>query len=90
MSPWGPFFQNHKYSVLLPIFFEIVDGRTDDGQTPDHGHTISSSCEPNGSGELKIDFSSNLTLIDLVSSVCQGGSVRLYARHQAYIADTVK
>ena len=32
--------------------FEIVDGRrTDDGRTPDHGHPISSPCEPNGSGE---------------------------------------
>ena len=28
--------------------FEIVDGRT-----PDHGHPISSPCEPNDSGELK-------------------------------------
>ena len=25
---------------------------TDDGRTPDHGHPISSPCEPNGSGEL--------------------------------------
>ena len=39
--------------------FEIVDGRTDgqrttdDGRTPDHGHPISSPCEPYGSGELK-------------------------------------
>ena len=24
-----------------------------DGWTPDHGHPISSPCEPNGSGELK-------------------------------------
>ena len=24
----------------------------DDGRTPDHGHPISSPCEPNGSGEL--------------------------------------
>ena len=30
------------------------DGRTDDGLTPDQGHPISSPCEPNGSGELKI------------------------------------
>ena len=29
------------------------DGRTDDGRTPDHGHPISSPCEPNGSGEIK-------------------------------------
>ena len=29
------------------------DGRTTDGRTPDHGHPISSPCEPNGSGELK-------------------------------------
>ena len=34
--------------------FEIVDGRTTDGRTPDHGHPISSPCEPNGSGELII------------------------------------
>ena len=32
-----------------------ADGRMDDGQTPDHGHRISSPCEPNGSGELKSD-----------------------------------
>ena len=30
-----------------------TDGRTDDGRTRDHGHPISSPCEPNGSGELK-------------------------------------
>ena len=37
--------------------FEIVDGRrtTDDGRTPEHGYTISSPCEPNGSGELKME-----------------------------------
>ena len=32
----------------------VDDGRTDDGRTPDHGHPISSPCEPNGSGELTI------------------------------------
>ena len=37
----------------------MVDGgrTTDDGRTPDHGHPISSPCEPNGSGELKIKVS---------------------------------
>ena len=35
----------------------VDDGRTDDGQTTDgrtteHGYTISSPCEPDGSGEL--------------------------------------
>ena len=36
--------------------FEIVDGRrtTYDGRTPEHGYTISSPCEPEGSGELKM------------------------------------
>ena len=34
--------------------FEIVDGRRTDGRTADHGHPISSPCEPNGSGELKM------------------------------------
>ena len=32
------------------------DDDDDDGRTPDHGHPISSPCEPNGSGELKIGF----------------------------------
>ena len=31
----------------------VDDGRTTDGRTPDHGHPISSPCEPDGSGELK-------------------------------------
>ena len=31
----------------------VDDGRTD-GRTPDHGHPISSPCEPDGSGELKM------------------------------------
>ena len=34
-----------------------TDGRTDDGRTDgrttEHGYTISSPCEPDGSGELK-------------------------------------
>ena len=31
----------------------VDDEDDDDGRTPDHGHPISSPCEPNGSGELK-------------------------------------
>ena len=35
----------------------VDDGRTDDGRTDgrttEHGYTISSPCEPDGSGELK-------------------------------------
>ena len=31
----------------------VDDDDDDDGRTPDHGHPISSPCEPNGSGELK-------------------------------------
>ena len=31
----------------------VDDGRrTDDGRTTEHGYTISSPCEPDGSGEL--------------------------------------
>ena len=33
--------------------FENGGRRTTDGRTPDHGHPISSPCEPDGSGELK-------------------------------------
>ena len=41
--------------------FEIVDGRrtTYDGRAPEHGYTISSPCEPEGSGELK-----NITFVE--------------------------
>ena len=48
----------------------VDDGRTDDGRTTEHGYTISSPCEPDGSGELmrlriepcKIDLSSPVIL----------------------------
>ena len=30
------------------------DGRRTDGRTTEHGYTISSPCEPDGSGELKM------------------------------------
>ena len=35
----------------------VDDGRTTDGRTTEHGYTISSPCEPDGSGELKNLFS---------------------------------
>ena len=38
-------------------------------------------------GYNKSGFGSKLTLIDHVSSVCHCGSVRLCARHQAYVTD---
>ena len=31
-----------------------TDGRRTDGRTTEHGYTISSPCEPDGSGELMI------------------------------------
>ena len=43
-------------SGLEEKMFEIVDGRTTDGRTPEHGYTISSPCEPKSSGELKTKF----------------------------------
>ena len=53
------------------------DGRTDDDEerrTPDHGHPISSPCEPNGSGELimrvnpyVLNASDNIILINFRS-----------------------
>ena len=33
-----------------------TDGRTTDGRTTEHGYTINSPCEPDGSGELKMGF----------------------------------
>ena len=53
--------------------FEIVDGRTDDGRTPDHGHPISSPCEPNGSGELKIGIPPANSSFSIYRSGVYGG-----------------
>ena len=40
---------------------------TDDGRTPEHGYTISSPCEPNGSGELIMEeFTRNLIAVDRI------------------------
>ena len=47
----------------------------DDGRrrrTPDHGHPISSPCEPNGSGELKIGMPLH-TRVLLYKSGVHGG-----------------
>ena len=46
-----------KFGFDWPSGFRGEDLRncgrtTDDGRTPDHGHPISSPCEPDGSGEL--------------------------------------
>ena len=43
-----------------------------DGRTPDHGHPISSPCEPNGSGELKIGIPLHTPVL-LYKSGVQGG-----------------
>ena len=43
----------------------VDDGRTTDGRTTEHGYTISSPCEPDGSGELKM--MSNNPKLDLVN-----------------------
>ena len=45
------------------------DGRR---RTPDHGHPISSPCEPNGSGELKIGIPLHTPVL-LYKSGVQGG-----------------
>ena len=49
----------------------VDDRRTDDGRMPDHGHPISSPCEPNGSGELK-----NKNLSMLCTSYCVAYSIK--------------
>ena len=38
----------------------VDDGRRTDGRTTEHGYTISSPCEPDGSGELKIGSPENI------------------------------
>ena len=50
----------------------VDDGRTTDGRTPDHGHPISSPCEPDGSGELKKGILLQ-TPVHLHKSEVQGG-----------------
>ena len=45
----------------------------DDGRTPDHGHPISSPCEPNGSGELKKEQNHELAKKKKMKSNCIHG-----------------
>ena len=40
----------------------VDDGRRTDGRTTEHGYTISSPCEPDGSGELKRGSSVSVVL----------------------------
>ena len=54
------YFNFENQAVSEKKIFEIVDGRTtDDGRTPDHGHPISSPCEPNGSAKNGVGGSVN-------------------------------
>ena len=64
--------------------FEIVDGRTvdDDGRTPEHGYTISSPCEPNGSGELK-------SCLNLKYSFSNGNNYDFFKQNHQVIYSTV-
>ena len=41
-----------KFGFDSPSGFRGEEKLWMDGRTPDHGHPISSPCEPNGSGEL--------------------------------------
>ena len=59
--------------------FEIVNGRrTDDGRTPEHGYTISSSCEPEGSGEL-------ITFIESYYFLCDKENVEQIYRNMCLL-----
>ena len=44
----------------------VDDGGTDDGRTTEHGYTISSPCEPDGSGELKSDEVAHFAFDDTI------------------------
>ena len=56
----------------------VDDGRTDDGLTTEHGYTISSPCEPDGSGELKsscqalakVLFSNSFSILYIENNQC--------------------
>ena len=52
--------------------FEIVNRRRTDGRTPEHGYTISSPCDPEGSGELKSQktVALMLSLSSLIVALC--------------------
>ena len=45
------------------------DGRRTDGRTTEHGYTISSPCEPDGSGELKTKGSFNTSFLTLFPKI---------------------
>ena len=58
-------------------------------RTPDHGHPISSPCEPNGSGELKIRIDNSEGFLDVFQSTrClnqrTNGPVNAHLRPEIY------
>ena len=55
-----------------------------DGRTPDHGNPISSPCEPNGSGELKIGIPPQTPVLLYKSGVHK----RVYVTRTCYPAVT--
>ena len=57
-----------------------TDGRTD-GRTPDHGHPISSPCEPNGSGELMMIHVTQLLTGPFIETVRQFEMSSLSGKH---------
>ena len=67
---WFPLPIDASYKIWLSLAKRIqrrrslklwTDGRRTTDRTPDHGHPISSPCEPNGSGELIIKQGRNRT-----------------------------
>ena len=44
-------------AAILVKWFQSRSLKMVDGRTPEHGYTISSFCEPDGSGELKMQIS---------------------------------
>ena len=56
--------------------FEHCGRRTDGRRTTDHGYTISSPCEPNGSGELKTEIKASTGAVTGVSYVHKGKQLK--------------
>ena len=71
---WFPLPIDASYKIWLWLAKRFQRRRSlklwTDGRTPDHGHPISSPCEPNGSGELKIVEEFYYVVADQLHAYC--------------------
>ena len=64
-----------------------TDGRRTDGRTTEHGYTISSPCEPDGSGELKMLWKTCFSVCNSRTILFQKMLISYYYKESFYLSN---